>query len=154
MWNKKLFLVSQVLSFKLTKQTNKNLANATFNCFEKKGSIIIYIWQGIEYVSTFPRFSHDSINTFVFCICYLAASWPTLDIIKKTVSLPCVNPLNASVDLIQKPVNGFAVQINWLVSIWRQNRHLMGWSRCFITFLPEGHWSDVTSLGPWFRSSA
>ena len=48
MWNKKLFLVSQVLSFKLTKQTNKNLANATFNCFEKKGSIIIYIWQGIE----------------------------------------------------------------------------------------------------------
>ena len=36
------------------------------------------------------------------------------------------NPLNASVALIQKPVNWFAKQINWLVSIWGQQWHLMG----------------------------
>ena len=34
-----------------------------------------------------------------------------------------VNPLTINVPLIQKPVNWFALQINWLVSIW------------------EGHWS-------------
>ena len=36
------------------------------------------------------------------------------------------NPLNASVALIQKPVNWFPQQINWLVSIWGQQWHLMG----------------------------
>ena len=29
-----------------------------------------------------------------------------------------VNPLSANVALLQKPANWFAVQINWLVSIW------------------------------------
>ena len=36
-----------------------------------------------------------------------------------------VNPLNASIAPTQKPVNWFAVQINWLVSIWGQHWHLM-----------------------------
>ena len=36
------------------------------------------------------------------------------------------NPLIASVALIYKPVNLFAVQINWLVSIWGQHWHLRG----------------------------
>ena len=36
------------------------------------------------------------------------------------------NPLNASVALIQKPVNWLAEQINWLVSIWGHHWHLMG----------------------------
>ena len=31
-----------------------------------------------------------------------------------------LNPLSASVALILKPVNGFAQQIDWLVSIWGQ----------------------------------
>ena len=35
-------------------------------------------------------------------------------------------PLSASVALIWKPVNWFAVKINWLVSIWGQHWHLMG----------------------------
>ena len=37
----------------------------------------------------------------------------------KTIILSSVKPLNASVALILKPVNWFAMQINWLVSIWR-----------------------------------
>ena len=37
-----------------------------------------------------------------------------------------VNPLSASVALIYKPVNWFAQQINWLVSIWGKHWHLMG----------------------------
>ena len=37
-----------------------------------------------------------------------------------------INPLNASVALIYKPVNWFTQQINWLVSIWGQHFHLMG----------------------------
>ena len=41
-------------------------------------------------------------------------------------SLGRLNPLNASVSLILKPVNWFALQINWLVSIWGQHWHLMG----------------------------
>ena len=36
------------------------------------------------------------------------------------------NRLNAIVALIQKPVNWFAVQMNWLVSIWGQQWHLIG----------------------------
>ena len=37
-----------------------------------------------------------------------------------------LNPLSASTALIKKPVNWFAHQINWLVSLWRQHWHLMG----------------------------
>ena len=37
-----------------------------------------------------------------------------------------LNQFNVSVALIEKPVNLFAVQINRLVSIKRQNWHLMG----------------------------
>ena len=44
--------------------------------------------------------------------------------VKEKITEP--NPLSASVALIWKPVNWFAVQINWLVSIWGQYWHLMG----------------------------
>ena len=36
-----------------------------------------------------------------------------------------IKPLSAPVALIKKPVNWFAVQINWVVSIWGQHWHLM-----------------------------
>ena len=39
-----------------------------------------------------------------------------------------LNPLSAIVAVIEKPVNWFAQQIDWLVSVWRQDWHLMGWS--------------------------
>ena len=37
-----------------------------------------------------------------------------------------VKPLNAGAVLIQKPVDWFTKQVNWLVSIWEQHWHLMG----------------------------
>ena len=37
----------------------------------------------------------------------------------------CLTPLSASATLIWKPVNWFAQQINWLVSIWGQHWHLI-----------------------------
>ena len=37
-----------------------------------------------------------------------------------------LNPINVSDALIYKPVNWFAMQINWLVSIWGQHWCLMG----------------------------
>ena len=39
--------------------------------------------------------------------------------------LSLVNPLSASFPLIQKPANWFALQIDWLVSIWGQHWHLL-----------------------------
>ena len=39
--------------------------------------------------------------------------------------LKAINLSNESVSLIYKPVNWFAQQINWLVSIWGQHWHLM-----------------------------
>ena len=48
-----------------------------------------------------------------------------------TVKFSCdyeeyVKPLNAGAVLIQKPVDWFTKQVNWLVSIWEQHWHLMG----------------------------
>ena len=42
------------------------------------------------------------------------------------VNFEQINPLSASVTLVEKPVNWFAQQINWLVSVWGQHWHLMG----------------------------
>ena len=44
----------------------------------------------------------------------------------KLKKLNYINPLNASTAFILKPVNWFAVQINWLVSTWGQHWHLLG----------------------------
>ena len=40
--------------------------------------------------------------------------------------LNLLNPLSTSVALTKKPINWFAQQITWLVSIWGQHWHLMG----------------------------
>ena len=45
---------------------------------------------------------------------------------KFAIPLGILKSLNASVAPVQKPVNWFAVQIIWLVSIWGQHWHLMG----------------------------
>ena len=37
-----------------------------------------------------------------------------------------INAVIATVALIQKPINWFALQINWLVSMWGQHWQLMG----------------------------
>ena len=55
-----------------------------------------------------------------------ALYWPKTTMWNEQVSKDClncfvwvvINQLSASVALIQKPVNWFALQINWLVSIW------------------------------------
>ena len=56
--------------------------------------------------------------------------------------LSVVNPLSASVALIQKPVNWFVLQINWLVSIWGQHWHLMGLN-ITIYYLAAKIWNDL-----------
>ena len=55
-------------------------------------------------------------------------SWmlTSLFVLDYVIKHQMLNPLSASVALIWKPVNWFAVQINWLVSIWGQHWHLMG----------------------------
>ena len=45
-------------------------------------------------------------------------------IINLLKNFSCFNPLSAGVALIEKRVNWFAVQINWLVSVWGQHWHL------------------------------
>ena len=58
------------------------------------------------------------------------------------------NPLIASVALIQKPVNWFAVQINWLVSIWEQYWQLMGQRLNNIKHLSgQLHKSEISHTG-------
>ena len=51
-----------------------------------------------------------------------------------------INPLNTSVALIWRPVIWFAVEINWLVSIWGQHWRLMGSGKVSCKAFP-GKWS-------------
>ena len=51
--------------------------------------------------------------------CFFSRMWSTSQIL--------INPLSASVSLVQKLVNWFAQQINSLASIWGQHWHLMGY---------------------------
>ena len=51
-----------------------------------------------------------------------------------------INPLNTSVALIWRPVIWFAVEINWLVSIWGQHWRLMGSGNVSCKAFP-GKWS-------------
>ena len=58
------------------------------------------------------------------------------------------NPLIASVALMQEPVNWFAVQINWLVSIWGQHWQLMGQRLSNIEHLSGHlHKSEISHIG-------
>ena len=57
---------------------------------------------------------------------FLQQTVKQLEVIWKVVLLEVFNLLNVSIALIKKPVNWFAVQINWLVSIWGQHWHLIG----------------------------
>ena len=69
----------------------------------------------------FSKFSALFIHSYITIICYfILLVYTTLF---EKVSCTCLkffsaNPLNSSVAFIQKPVNWFAVQINWLVSVW------------------------------------
>ena len=71
-----------------------------------------------------------SFSSIVYNILQLISPFTNQDITEEFVIIwrrsKIINPLNASVALIQKPVNWLSQQINWLVSIWGKHWDLMG----------------------------
>ena len=86
---------------------------APLTIFAKK---IHHVWLG-------PKYASD----YYSCTCYVQLNLNNKFVNTKLFRVePKINPLSTSVALIEKPVNWFAQQINWLVPVWEQHWHLMG----------------------------
>ena len=70
---------------------------------------------------------HSGSFSCFYCWLWVGKCLLSLFLTLQLVFFLCfLNLLNAGVALIYKPVNWFAQQINWLVSIWGLHQHLMG----------------------------
>ena len=99
----------------------KNTINAIDSQFQKRGSLYV-VWVTTCWVN-------QNLNQYYTITRHKLLLYPVMSSSRDLVSVSFwyvynfFNPLTTNVPLIQKPVNWFALQINWLVSTW------------------EGHWS-------------
>ena len=90
-----------------------------------------WIWKDAPYLSVFSpnagKFGLEKLRIrtlFTQCVLHDFFQWICPS--EQEHQSQVFNPLSAIVALIQKPVNWFAVQVNWLVSTWGQHWHLKG----------------------------